>query len=171
MSDTFLGWKTPTPEQFLARVDQLGDRLSLNVPPVFTLAQLAALPAGSLGHTLAEHFLKTGLQPLTSGPRRKQLHDAVHVLTGYGTDPVGELEVQAFMLGAKFFPTHLFLAIALLHLADRQRHPLGLSHGTLIQRMHQAYQRGQRSSFDIDRWQPERQWHLPLQTVQQMLHL
>jgi ubiquinone biosynthesis protein Coq4 len=36
-----------------------------------------------------------------SGPRRQQLHDGIHVLTGYGTDPVGEAEVQAFLLGLK----------------------------------------------------------------------
>ena len=171
MSDTFLGVKTPTPEEFLLRVDRLGDRLSLNVPPVFNLTQLTGLPIGTLGRELAEHFAQTGFPPLTSGPRRKQLHDVVHVLTGYGTDPVGELEVQAWMLGAKFFPMHIFLGLALFHIADRQHQQLGISRRMMISRMRQAYLRGKRSKFDIDRWQPEDQWQMPLKDVRQLLNL
>jgi ubiquinone biosynthesis protein COQ4 len=171
MTDTFLGVATPNPERFLATIDRIGDRLSLNVPPVFQITDLAKLPIGSLGRALADHFTHNGFEPLTTGPRRKQLHDVVHVLTGFGTDPVGELEVQAFMLGAKFFPTHLVLGIALFHLADRQHHHLGVSRREMLHRMRQAYDRGSRSTLDIDTWQPEYQWHLPLLEVQARLNL
>jgi ubiquinone biosynthesis protein COQ4 len=171
MSDTFLGFPTPAPERFLQTIDQLGDRFNLNVPTVFNIADLAILPTGTLGKELANHFTHNGLQPLTTGPRRKQLHDAVHVLTNYDTDPVGELEVQAFMLGAKFFPTHIILSLALLHFADQQHRQLGITRWEILRRMHQAYDRGTRSTLDIDTWQPEYQWHLPLIEVQQKLNL
>jgi ubiquinone biosynthesis protein COQ4 len=168
MSYTFLGLPTPGPERFLQAIDRLGDRLDLNVPPVFSIADLSTLPAGTLGKELVNHFAHNEFQPLTTGPRRKQLHDAVHVLTDYNTDPVGELEVQAFMLGAKFFPVHIILSLALLHLADRQHRQLGITRWEILHRMRQAHDRGTRSTLDIDTWQPEYQWHLPVIEVQQM---
>jgi ubiquinone biosynthesis protein COQ4 len=171
MTDSFLGFITPAPERFLQSIDQLGDRFSLNVPPVFNIADLAILPTGTLGKALVDHFNHNGFQPLTTGPRRKQLHDVVHVLTGYSTDPVGELEVQAFMLGAKFFPAHIVLSLALFHLADRQHRQLGITRWEILRRMRQAYDRGTRSTLDIDTWQPEQQWHLSLIEVQQKLNL
>jgi ubiquinone biosynthesis protein COQ4 len=168
MSHRFLGLTTPGPDRFLRAVDRLGARLSINVPAVFNPQDLARLPVGTLGRALVDHFTQNGFQPLTTGPRRKQLHDAVHVLTGYHTDPIGELEVQAFLLGAKFFPTHIFLGLALLHLADRQPN---LRRGAMVRRLQQAYDRGRRSAIDIDQWQPEQQWHLPLIQVQQIFNL
>jgi ubiquinone biosynthesis protein COQ4 len=166
MTTPFLWLPMPSPERFLARIDRIGERLAINVPAVFNLAVLQSLPSGTLGRTLVDH-----LPPLTTGPRRKQLHDVVHVLTGYGIDPVGELEVQAFMLGGKFFPTHLILGLALFDMSDRQRTHLKIDRHTILQRVWHAYQRGQRSSFDIDTWQPEQQWHLPLTQVQKLLNL
>jgi ubiquinone biosynthesis protein COQ4 len=168
MSHRFLGLTIPGPDRFLQAVDRLGERLSINVPAVFNPQDLAQLPTGTLGWALVDHFTQNGFAPLTTGPRRKQLHDAVHVLTGYHTDPIGELEVQAFLLGAKFFPTHIFLGAALLHLADRQPN---LRRGAMLRRLRQAYARGRRSAIDIDQWQPEQQWHLPLIQVQQMFNL
>jgi ubiquinone biosynthesis protein COQ4 len=31
--------------------------------------------------------------------RYREVHDIVHFVTGYGTDPIGELELQAFVVG------------------------------------------------------------------------
>jgi ubiquinone biosynthesis protein COQ4 len=168
MSDTFLGLPIPGPDRFLQAIDRLGDRLDLNVPPVFQITDLSTLPAGTLGKASVDHFTHNEFQPLTTGPRRKQLHDAVHVLTDYRTNPVGELEVQAFMLGAKFFPAHIILGVALWHLADRQHRQLGITRWEILRRMRQAYDRGTRSTLDIDNWQPEYQWHRPLIEVQKM---
>ena len=39
------------------------------------------------------------------------------------------------------------------------------------QRLWQAYQRGQASTFDVETWIPEQQWHLPLKQVQAMFQL
>jgi ubiquinone biosynthesis protein Coq4 len=153
---------------FLDHVDWLGNRLGLNVPTIVDIESLERLPKGTLGRSLVDLLQREQLSPLTTGPRRKQLHDSVHVLTGYGTDPIGEAEVQAFLLGAKFHPIQIVLGLGLLVMAQRRVSP---PHSFLWQRLQNAYQRGQRSTFDVDRWQPETQWHLPITEVQAVFHL
>lgn len=153
---------------FLDRVDWLGDRLGLNVPPIVEIEALQSLPSGTLGRSLADLLNREQLAPLTTGPRRKQLHDSVHVLTGYSTDPIGEAEVQAFLLGAKFHPLQVALGLGLLAMIYRRVSP---PNPLLWQRLWAAYQRGYHSIFDVDRWQPETQWHLPLTVVQAMFRL
>jgi ubiquinone biosynthesis protein Coq4 len=129
---------------------------------------LKTLPPDSLGGNLANFLEKESLAPLVTGPRRKQLHDVVHVLTGYGTDLVGEAEVQAFLLGAKFHPLNLFLGLGLLRAIRRNR---VLSPSKLRPRLWQAYQQGRKSRLDVDRWEPELKWALPLSEIQAQLNL
>jgi ubiquinone biosynthesis protein Coq4 len=156
----------------LKSVDFLGDRLGLNVPTVVKEAELRSLPANSLGHAWISALDQQHLSPLTSGPRRKQLHDGVHVLTGYGTDLVGEAEVQAFLLGAKFHGIQIVLLLGLIRPICRQLiSTQQITKQEAWQRLRQAYERGQRSRFDVDAWRPEDQWHLPLQEVQNRLVL
>ncbi|XGV96432.1 MAG: hypothetical protein ACAF41_27340 [Leptolyngbya sp. BL-A-14] len=152
-------------------VDHVGDRLGLNVPPIAHIEQLRSLPTGTLGRSLADFLEQEQLTPFQTGPRRKQLHDSVHVLTGYGADPIGEAEVQAFLLGAKFHPTNLLLVGGLLHVIHRCVAPLPLLNATIRQRLWAAYWRGRHSLFDVDTWQPEAQWHLPLSQVQPLFRL
>lgn len=90
----------------------------------------------------------------------------MHVPTGYGTDPIGEAEVQAFLLGAKFTLTNLILGLALLRVIYKNLNDLQQFTGD---RLWQAYQRGCNSQFDPDTWQPELLWHLPLTDVQSLL--
>jgi ubiquinone biosynthesis protein COQ4 len=72
------------------------------------LEALHALPEGTLGKALARYYVDNGIEPFESpypvrndvdylAKRYREVHDVVHVITGYGTDPVGELELQAFM--------------------------------------------------------------------------
>ncbi|AKG23231.1 Coq4 family protein [Calothrix sp. 336/3] len=157
---------TPDISCFLHQVDQIGEKLGINVTAIINLDELQQLPPDTLGHILADHFTQNQLPPFTTGPRRKQLHDAVHVLTGYGTDPVGEAEVQAFLLGAKFSPIQIVLGLGLLGMIYRFSSSQGIYY-----RLWQAYQRGQASSFDIDTWQAEEEWHLPLSQVQKMYRI
>lgn len=89
--------------------------------PARRAAWVRSRPPGSLGHAWAQHLDDNGLKPFDYGPRRQQLHDGVHVLTGYGTDPLGEAEVQAFLLGARFHPANLVLLLGLLRGVTRQR--------------------------------------------------
>ncbi len=66
------------------------------MPPIVEIEKLRSLPSGTFGRTWADFLDAHHLPPMTTGPRRKQLHDGVHVLTSYGTDPIGEAKVQAF---------------------------------------------------------------------------
>jgi ubiquinone biosynthesis protein COQ4 len=91
------------------------------------LDALAALPAGTLGHAYA-HFLRSrGLTPeIFDGPpddvrdpqasyvvqRLRQTHDLWHVVTGYETDPAGEVALQAFMFGQLGAPSTFILTAA-----------------------------------------------------------
>jgi len=74
------------------------------------LRALAALPEGTLGHAFARYFEDNRIQPFTSPyevrndtdylvKRYRETHDLAHILTGYGTDSLGEMEVQAFVIG------------------------------------------------------------------------
>ncbi|MBD2326882.1 hypothetical protein H6G21_08360 [Alkalinema sp. FACHB-956] len=156
---------------FLDRVDRIGDRLGINVPTVICLEELSQLPAGTLGYCVVEFLEQHHLQPLTTGPRRKQLHDIVHVLTGYGTNPIGEAEVQAFLLGAQFRLAHVIIGLGLLRIIHHHRRALQTSPQQLQQRLRTAYQRGHASRLDVGNWQPEAIWHLPLRDVQNLLHI
>jgi len=74
------------------------------------LEALAAMPEGSLGHTFVRYFRDNGITPFATtfpiatdvdylSKRYRETHDLFHVLTGYGTDEPGEMELQAFVLG------------------------------------------------------------------------
>lgn len=154
-------------QRFLASVDRVSDRLKISVPAIVDLDALRRLPPGTLGRSLADHLDQQQFQPFTTGPRRKQLHDGVHVLTGYDTSPIGEAEVQAFLLGAKFHFAQIVLGLGTLRLIYRHCPQTP----QVWQRLWQAYQRGQASTFDVDRWQPETQWMLPLTQVQQQFQI
>lgn len=163
--EPLVGW-------FLQTVNHLIAVFGRDRPTIVDLAQLRQLPAGSLGRTLADTLAEKQLTPFLKGPRRMQLHDTVHILTGYDTDPIGEAEVQAFLLGAKFNPAQIILAIGLLNVIHRQITPFPLLTSAQIRkRLWQAYWRGYRATFDVDTWQPETQWASPLTQVQKQFHL
>lgn len=76
------------------------------------LAELAQLPEGSFGRTVAGWMRSEDFQPGLEGPevtgeddraymarRLANVHDLWHVLSGYNRDPMGELGVLAFSLG------------------------------------------------------------------------
>jgi ubiquinone biosynthesis protein COQ4 len=150
----------PRSAQFLQAVDQVAEFFGQNVPQIVDLEELRRLFPGTLGRDWVDFLDRNHLSPLTTGPRRKQLHDGVHVLTGYGTDPVGEAEVQAFLLGAKFRLPHLLLLAGLIRPIQQQQ-----TSGK-VERLWRAYRRGIRSCFDIDRWEPELLWDFSLADVQ-----
>lgn len=160
----------PRIARFLNAIDCLSDALGISVPPVVDIQVLRSLPLGTFGRAWADSLDRHNLQPFITGPRRKQLHDGVHVLTGYGTDAIGEAEVQAFLLGAKFRLAHVVLGLGLLRQVKQQS---GLSHSgrshEIKLRLRAAYQRGRRSQFDADAWQPELMWSLPLGEVRSRL--
>jgi ubiquinone biosynthesis protein COQ4 len=163
--DSTISSSAPLVPYVLRLVDALSDAVGASVPAFVNLELLRQMPLGSLGRAWAELLDAAQLQPLTGGPRRKQLHDGVHLLTGYGTDPIGEAEVQAFLLGAKLHPAQVALGLGTLGLIHRKVARFPLRQPEIRDRLWAAYQRGQRSRFDADQWQPETQWHLPLAEV------
>ena len=153
--------------RFLNAIDRLSDALGMSVPPIVNIEVLRSLPPDTFGRAWAASLDCHNLQPFTTGPRRKQLHDGVHTLTGYGTDAIGEAEVQAFLLGAKFRLTHMVLGLGLLRRVKQQS---GFSIAIGL-RLRQAHRRGRHSQFDVDTWQPELMWSLPLDEVRSLANL
>lgn len=162
---------SPLLTHFLSLVDFISDTFGFSVPPFVELQTLRQLPSDTLGRAWADALDRDQLLPFTGGPRRKQLHDGVHVLTGYGTDAIGEAEVQAFLLGAKFRLAQVVLGLGTLRLIHRQAVRFPLTDANVRQRLLRAYQRGQNSSFDVDTWQPETQWAMLLVDVQALFGL
>ncbi len=151
-------------ELFLGLVDSMSRLFRVDPGQIVNLEQIESLPAGTLGRELSEFLRKNSLKPFTTGHRRKQLHDAVHVLTGYGTDLVSEAEVQAFLLGSGGFNP---LNAALKRRAAKMILKQNLTSAPeLDQRLNAAYERGRQSSFNPDAWPIETQWELPLTQVQ-----
>lgn len=159
---------TPRLQQFLDLIDRITTATGKNVPPIVKIEQLRSLPPGTLGRSWADFLDAHHLQAFTTGPRRKQLHDGIHVLTGYGTDPINEAEVQAFLLGAKFTLANILLGLGLLRVIHRN---LNYRQQFSWDRLWKAYQRGCQSQFDPDTWKPELLWHLSLTEVQQIFSI
>ena len=160
----------PPAERFLVTIGVLTNWLGRSVPPIVDIDYLRSLPMGSFGRTWAETLDAYALEPLTAGGRRQQLHDGIHVLTGYGTDPLGEAEVQAFLMGAKFRLVHVLLMLGLLRgIVQKNFHGSVASKADFSNRvwprLWQAYQLGKQSTLDPDTWQPEVLWSLDLEAV------
>ncbi|MEL6222612.1 MAG: hypothetical protein AAFR31_08245 [Cyanobacteria bacterium J06627_8] len=155
-------------KRFFAVTDWLAEHTGRSVPAIVDIEQLRSLSVGSFGRAWADSLDEQGLTALSTGPRRKQLHDGIHVLTGYSTDPLGEAEVQAFLLGAKFHVAQILLGLALLPVIRIQVNSSNrtLTKSIIRDRLWAAYQRGVQSTFDPDTWQPEWLWEQSLETVQ-----
>ena len=69
------------------------------------------------------------------GQRLRQTHDLWHVLTGYETDVIGEIELQAFSFGQLRTPFAFFVALGGVARA-------GSARLTLLRRVVRAYWRG-----------------------------
>jgi len=84
------------------------------------LDELGRLPTGTLGQAFARFFRERGLKPFaTREPikddadyltnRLRETHDLWHLVTGYGTHPSGEIELQAFSYGNMKNPSSLLI--------------------------------------------------------------
>jgi ubiquinone biosynthesis protein COQ4 len=167
---------SPTPLRialFLNTVDRTTELLGLDVPQIIEIEKLRTLPPGTFGRAIADFLDRHQLTPFTKGARAKQLHDSVHVLTDYDTDPLGEAEVQAFLLGAKFRLRHLLIGLGTLRLIRQQCASAGSNYAPSVvrDRLWRAYQRGKNSHFDLDTWTPELQWEWSLARVRDRFNL
>ena len=84
------------------------------------LAKLHQLPAGTLGHSYAEHMLGNQLKPLQTPPAETEqqflathiteTHDLWHTITGSKTDICGEIQLEAFYV-AQLAVSRFWLAL------------------------------------------------------------
>jgi len=142
-----------------------------------SLAALAAHPPHSLAHAYAAYFDANGITPFAApelpvethqdyvATRLREAHDVFHVVTGYGTDELGELELQWFNLGnIGWGPLPIIMLIAFV-VTGRARK---LGFRNVLGRVRAAYRRGRRSRrLASVYW--EDYWHLPLGGVQALL--
>lgn len=141
------------------------------------LDALARLPAGTLGHEFVKYYRDNGIEPfVTTFPidsdvdylskRYRETHDIFHVLTGYGTDERGEMELQAFVLG------NLGVRQAVLILAvsvPRQIAKWGVKGlGEYLGRLRAAYRRGRRSR-ELLSVGFEKLWDQPVAALSELL--
>ncbi|WP_181234208.1 Coq4 family protein [Enhygromyxa salina] len=74
------------------------------------ISALERLPPSTLGHEYARYYIDNGIEPFDFefplqddadflNKRYRETHDIHHLITGYGIDEVGEVELQAFYLG------------------------------------------------------------------------
>lgn len=141
------------------------------------LEALASLPEGTLGHEFVAYFEANGIEPFISdfpvrndvdylSKRYRETHDLFHVITGYGTDELGEMELQAFVLG------NLGLRQTLLILAfsvPRQVQQRGV--GMLpdyARRLLAAYRRG-RNSRELLSVRYEDLWEQPVSVLAELM--
>lgn len=109
----------PEVKEFLQKVDSgASSTVHLN------LASLSALPPGTLGRTVADWMIERGLNPESLTAKEvKQVsdhvenhirtsHDLWHVVTGFNSDPAGEVGLQAFYLAQLRDPLALVIIAA-----------------------------------------------------------
>ena len=121
--------------------------------------RLAHFPAGSLGRALSDYCAanKFGL-PGNPGaiPERVLFHDIGHLLSGYGTDPAGEIQQAAFQAGfvRKDGFAFLFFGIIQFHLGIKITPVAAPEVGYFdIERVMTALARGAACKVDLsDRW-------------------
>ncbi|MDC0720743.1 Coq4 family protein [Nannocystis bainbridge] len=151
-SDVYRGlaraWRDSEPGRRL-----LADRPTLQGREL-DLDALARLPEGTLGHEFVRYFRANGIQPFVTsfpvendvdylGKRYRETHDLFHVITGYSTDELGEMELQAFVFGNLGVPSAALVLVFSTALRVRRDGVRGF--GAYLGRLRAAYRRGRRS--------------------------
>jgi ubiquinone biosynthesis protein COQ4 len=167
-------------EQLLLREDgrrMLSERPSLQ-GKTLDLEALERLPEGTLGHEFARYFRDNEISPFETtleiknnvdfiGKRYRETHDLLHVLTGYGTDVVGEMEVQAYALGNLGIHTAV-LILLVGTLGQLKARPSSSELSLYLRRLWAAYHRGRTSQLFLDFWF-EHHWETPVTTLRERL--
>ncbi|MBD2044981.1 hypothetical protein H6F78_04935 [Coleofasciculus sp. FACHB-64] len=139
------------------------------IAPTPNLEALLKLPEDSLGFAYASHMRAANLDPEfyrqvelqddTSylALRMRQTHDIWHTVTGFGTDPVGEIGLQAFTLAQNRSPLAVMLIAAITLNTIKMNSDLN----PLVRLIQQSYDLGDRAKpFLGQKW--EEAWEKPL---------
>jgi ubiquinone biosynthesis protein COQ4 len=155
----------------------LAERPRLNATTV-SLATMAAHTPVSLGHAYGTYFEENGIVPFEPArlpvdtnqeyvaTRLREAHDVLHVVTGYGTDDLGELELQWFNFGnLGWGPLPIIVLVAFLFQGRAKKHG---GAWRVCKRARAAYRRGRRSrALASVIW--EDYWQLPVRDVRALL--
>lgn len=155
----------------------LAERPRLNARTV-SLHAMAAYPPRSLGRAYATYFEANGITPFEPpalpadsdhdyiATRLREAHDVFHVVTGYATDDLGELELQWFNLGnVGWGPLPILVLVASFFMGKMRKYG---GPWRVWKRAWAAYRRGRRSrALASVMW--EDYWQLPLGVVQTLL--
>ncbi|MBF2097551.1 MAG: hypothetical protein IGQ88_04130 [Gloeomargaritaceae cyanobacterium C42_A2020_066] len=146
--------------------DLVTDRYLAPHPDLDALSQL---PPASLGYAYATHLRAAHLDPDFYPPvavvdvgtylalRMRQTHDIWHTVTGFGTNGLGEIGLQAFTLGQQRAPLAVLITAATLLNAILQGEPLT----PLMAVIQQGYDLGTTARpFLAQKW--ELAWEKPL---------
>lgn len=155
----------------------LAERPRLNATCV-SLAAMSALPPSSLGNAYAAYFGANNITPFDPpalpvdtnqeymATRLREVHDVFHVVTGYGTDELGELELQWFNMGnLGWGPLPIIVLIAFIAMGRAKQYG-GVWKVWKCARA--AYRRG-RASRSLASMVWEDYWHMPVRDVQALL--
>jgi ubiquinone biosynthesis protein COQ4 len=139
------------------------------IAPTADLDALLQLPPDSLGFAYATHMRVANLNPEfyrqielqddTSylALRMRQTHDIWHTVTGFGTDPIGEIGLQAFQLAQNRSPLAVMLIAGITLNSIKLHYDLT----PLVQVLQQGYHLGDRAKpFIAQKW--EEAWEKPL---------
>ncbi|MET0384936.1 MAG: Coq4 family protein [Polyangiales bacterium] len=152
----------------------LRDRPSLQKGTI-DLDVLQALPRDTLGHAFARYYADNGIAPFESPyvvrndvdfavKRFRETHDLVHVVTGYGTDALGEMELQAFLVGNLGLRTSILILTFAALLRPHGLPPIW----KYTDKLKRAYRRG-RESEKVVRHHYERFWEITLEDARRLL--
>jgi ubiquinone biosynthesis protein COQ4 len=142
------------------------------------LAAFERLPEGTLGHEFARYFRDNQISPFETtlvlkndvdylSKRYRETHDLLHVLTGYATDVMGEMELQAYVLGNVGVRTSAFVLLS--STLEQLKHPrAGVDRSEYLRRVWAAYHRGRVSPQFLGFWF-EHHWETPVATLRERL--
>lgn len=142
------------------------------------LDALERLPEGTLGRAYAHYYRDNKISPFATtldiksdvdfiAKRYRETHDLLHVLTGYGTGVMGEMELQAYALGNLGIRTAM-LILAVGTLGQLKGRQAGVASSEYLRRVRAAYHRGRASPQFLDFWF-EHHWETPVTTLRARL--
>lgn len=142
------------------------------------LEALERLPEGTLGHAYARYYRDNKISPFATtlevrsdidfiAKRYRETHDLLHVVTGYATDVMGEMELQAYALGNLGIRTALLILVVGTLGQFKTRHA-GVDSSEYLRRLRAAYHRGRAAPNFLDFWF-EDHWETPVSTLRARL--
>ncbi len=154
----------------------LSERPTLQASNV-DLAALGRLPEGTVGRAFAQYFADNKIQPFDTPYEirndvdylvkwYRETHDLHHVLTGYATDSLGEMELQAFVAGNLGLRTSLLILMFAAVLRPHGLPPIWKYSG----RLRAAYRRGKQTE-NLFRVRYERFMEAPVDSLRAELKL